>query len=149
MDTLKKGSEKCKKGTRKYRPLGSDCYTNSEIMAVKKTRHLHKKTGLSKKPKPTPTPKLLTDFEIVGEEPEVFEEKIVIPHKKKTKKVKLILDFEIVGDEPVSNEKIGNETMVISQHNGTTKILPKINPHKRIANFHELFLTVVENSYGT
>ena len=72
--TLKSLSRKCKKGTQKYKPLGIGCYTKEEIDNFKLTKK-EKKTKKAKTEKKRT--KKLIEFEIIDENPEILEEKII------------------------------------------------------------------------
>ncbi len=99
--TLKSSSSKpsssklhnrCKKGTKKYKPLGAGCYTQQDIENYKltkvKNREKTKKGKQSKK---------LIDFEII-EEPQELDQKIIeieIPEKKVSSKMSLKTPVEL------------------------------------------------------
>ena len=99
---------RCKKGTRKYKPLGPTCFTQEEINNYKRKRFIHAKE------KPKVKPKLefiITDepeeiITLLGSKPEKTIE-IKLPEEEKTKKrnLKTPIQFEIMEESNRYNEE--------------------------------------------
>jgi len=102
---------RCKKGTKKYKPLGTGCYTQQDIENYKLTKV--KNGEKSKKGKQT---RKLIEFEII-EEPQELEQKIIeieIPEKKVSSKMSLKtpVELKIMEDLQENNVKRYNEEFI-------------------------------------
>ena len=96
-----KGIKRCKKGTKKYKPLGVGCYDQKEIDNYTLTLTKPKKSKKTKK---------VIELEIVEEEPiEIIEKRIepeLIQNKKLSKRrLKIPIELEIMEEKKRYNEE--------------------------------------------
>lgn len=104
--TLKSSSstkrKKCKKGTKKYKPLGLGCFTEEDIKKYKLTKNIKKQT------------KKAIEFEIIDEPEEIIQTdeikkriELEIPKKKKLSKrrLKTPIELEIMEEKKRYNEE--------------------------------------------
>ena len=109
---------RCKKGTKKYKPLGTGCYTEQDIKNYKLTKNKNGKNGENVK-KRRKTRKLI-EFEIIEEEPqEIFEKRIesIIPEKKVSSEISLKTPVELEIMEDLQENKIDKINKINKRYN--------------------------------
>jgi len=129
--SLSSKKKRCKKGTKKFKPLGEDCFTQDEINAYKIIKSLER------------------------EEKKVSKEKKVV--KRKTKKK--MIEFEIVEEEvpkisspiipvsvPISSQEIieNNFKVVSPERNLKTPVILEIMEEDKPQRYNEKFIDLME-----
>lgn len=107
LKSLSKDKTRCKKGTKKYKPLGLGCFTKEDISRYKLTKNIKHKQKKTKK---------VIELEIIEGEPEIVETsynevKKIIETKNQEKKklskrsLKIPIEFDIMEEKKRYNEE--------------------------------------------